>query len=94
MWLVRASSAAPNFLKQRRKQAAGGVFLFGYFILDKKNKVTRLKAKKNITLDLRCANKHQFAHPTCFGYFLLSKQKQSDSPEGEKKHYAIWFMVY
>jgi hypothetical protein len=26
----------------------GGVFLFGYFILDKQNKVTRLEAKKNI----------------------------------------------
>ena len=37
VWLVRASSAAPNFLNQRRKQAAGGVFLFGYFILDKQN---------------------------------------------------------
>ena len=67
MWLVRASSAAPSFLKQRReaKAVVGGVFLFGYFILDKQNKVPRLEAKKNITLDLRCANKHQFAHPTC-----------------------------
>ena len=49
VWFVRASSAATNFLKQRRKQAAGGVFLFGYFILDKQNKVSRLRAKKNIT---------------------------------------------
>ena len=47
VWLVRASSVAPNFLKQRRKQAVGGVFLFGYFILDKQNKVSRLKAKKD-----------------------------------------------
>jgi hypothetical protein len=48
VWHVRASSAAPNFLKQHRKQAVGGVFLFGYFILDKQNKVSRLRAKKNI----------------------------------------------
>ena len=47
VWLVRASSAAPNFLNQRRKQAAGGVFLFGYFILDKQNKVSRLEAKRD-----------------------------------------------
>ena len=49
VWLVRASSAAPNFLNQHRKQAAGGVFLFGYFILDKQNKVSRLEAKRNAT---------------------------------------------
>ena len=35
VWLVRASSAAPNFLKQRRKQAAGGALFFGYFLLSK-----------------------------------------------------------
>jgi hypothetical protein len=29
---------------------AGGVFLFGYFLLDKQKKVTRLKAKKNISV--------------------------------------------
>jgi hypothetical protein len=40
-----ASSAAARFGEKRRKQAAGGVFLFGYFILDKQNKVSRLRAK-------------------------------------------------
>lgn len=34
--------------EQHRKQAGGGVFLFGYFILDKQNKVPRLKAKENV----------------------------------------------
>ena len=43
-----ASSAAPNFLKQRRKQAVGGALFFGYFLLSKQKKVTRLKAKNNI----------------------------------------------
>ena len=42
-----ASSAAPNFLKQRRKQAAGGALFFGYFLLAKQKKVTRLEAKKH-----------------------------------------------
>jgi hypothetical protein len=32
---------AAHEAEQRRKQAGGGVFLFGYFILDKQNKVTR-----------------------------------------------------
>jgi hypothetical protein len=41
-----------------------GVFLFGYFILDKQNKVSRLEAKKTLSLDYWCANKNQFAHPT------------------------------
>ena len=64
--LSEASSAAARFGEKHRKQAAGGVFLFGYFILDKQNKVLRLEAKKSTTLDLRCANKHQFARPTCY----------------------------
>ena len=37
-----ASSAAPNFLKQRRKQAVGGALFFGYFLLSKQKKVTRM----------------------------------------------------
>ena len=41
MLFVRASSAAPNFLKQRRKRAAGGSLLFGYFFLATQEKVTR-----------------------------------------------------
>ena len=48
VWLVRASSIDAHEGEQRRKQAGGGVFLFGYFILDKQNKVPRLKAKKEI----------------------------------------------
>ena len=64
LWLVRASSAAPTFLKQHRKQAVGGSLFFGFFLLAKQKKETRLEAKKSITLDLWCANKHQFAHPT------------------------------
>jgi hypothetical protein len=43
-----ASSAAPNFLNQRRKQAAGGSLFFGDFLLAKQKKVTRLEAKKII----------------------------------------------
>jgi len=48
VWLARASSIDVHEGEQRRKQAGGGVFLFGYFILDKQNKVPRLKAKKEI----------------------------------------------
>jgi hypothetical protein len=62
-----ASSAAPNFLKQRRKQAAGGVFLFGDFILDKQNKVTRLEAKKNI----HTAHRKQ-VRPTTLSTFVFN----------------------
>ena len=54
VWLVRASSAAPNILKQHREQAEGGVFLFGYFILDKQNKVPCLKAKRNFNVNYVC----------------------------------------
>lgn len=39
---------AAHEVEQRRKQAGGGAFLFGYFILGKQNKVTRLGAKNNI----------------------------------------------
>jgi len=46
VWLVRASLIDAHEGEQRRKQAGGGVFLFGYFILDKQNKVSRLKAKR------------------------------------------------
>ena len=42
---ARASSIDAHKGEQRRKQAGGGVFLFGYFILDKQNKVPRLEAK-------------------------------------------------
>jgi hypothetical protein len=31
--------------EQRRKQAVGGVVYFGYFLLDKQNKVTRIEVK-------------------------------------------------
>jgi hypothetical protein len=65
VWLVGASSAAANFLKQRRKQAVGGSLFFGFFLLATQKKETRLEVKKNIKLDSGCANKHQFAHPTC-----------------------------
>jgi 2-hydroxychromene-2-carboxylate isomerase len=43
-----ASSAAARFVEKRREAEGrgGGVFLFGYFILDKQNKVPRLGAKK------------------------------------------------
>ena len=41
-----------------------GSFFFGFFLLAKQKKETRLKAKKNIQLDLRCANTNQFTHPT------------------------------
>ena len=43
--LSEASSAAPNFLKQRRKQAVEGALFFGDFLLSKQKKVTRLEAK-------------------------------------------------
>ena len=54
LWLVRASSAAPDFLK-RRREAEGrgrGSLFFGFFLLAKQKKETRLGAKKSITLDL------------------------------------------
>jgi len=35
--------------EQRRKQAVGGAFFFGYLLLSKQKKVTRLEAKRNIT---------------------------------------------
>ena len=47
VWLARASSIDVHEGEQRRKQAGGGVFLFGYFILDKQNKVPRLEAKRD-----------------------------------------------
>jgi len=50
---ARASLIDAHEGEQRRKQAGGGVFLFGYFILDKQNKVPRLEAKSRAHL---CAN--------------------------------------
>ena len=52
-WLVRASCAAAYFIAQLRKAVglAVGCFLFGYFILGKQNKVTRLKAKTILKMD-------------------------------------------
>ena len=44
LWFLqaaRASSIDAHEGEQRRKKAGGGVFLFGYFILDKQNKVPR-----------------------------------------------------
>ena len=49
VWFVRASSAAPNFLKLHRKQAVGDTLFFGYFLLSKQKKVTRLEAKTSVT---------------------------------------------
>ena len=48
VWGCKPSSAAARFGEKRREAEGrgGGVFLFSYFILDKKNKVTRLEAKK------------------------------------------------
>ena len=43
------SSAAARFGEKRRKQAAGGNLFFGYFLLAKQKKVTRLEAKKTYT---------------------------------------------
>jgi hypothetical protein len=37
VWLVRASLIAARYGEQRKEEAAGGVFLFGHFILDKQN---------------------------------------------------------
>ena len=48
VWLVRASLIDAHEGEQHRIQAGGGVFLFGYFILDKQNKVPRLRAKRNV----------------------------------------------
>jgi hypothetical protein len=42
-----SSAAAPNAALRPKDEAARGVFLFGYFILDKQNKVPRLRAKKD-----------------------------------------------
>ena len=47
---ARASLIDAHEGEQRRgfrRNVGGGVFLFGYFILDKQNKVPRLKAKRN-----------------------------------------------
>ena len=69
VWLVRASSAAPNFLKHRREaegRGRGVLFSLVTSFWASKSKVTRLKAKRNTTpFDLWCANTNQFAHPTC-----------------------------
>ena len=45
-----ASSAAARFGEKHRKQAVGGSLFFGYFILDKEKKVTRIEAKKKCYL--------------------------------------------
>lgn len=37
---------AAHEAEQHRKQAGGGALLFGYFLLSKQKKVTRLEAKK------------------------------------------------
>ena len=52
VWLVRASLIDAHEAEQHRgfrRNVGGGVFLFGYFILDKQNKVPRLEAKRNVT---------------------------------------------
>jgi hypothetical protein len=52
VWLVRASSAAPNFLNQRRKQAAGGALFFGYFLLSKQKQSDSLRSEKMVQFPL------------------------------------------
>ncbi|MBC7756832.1 MAG: hypothetical protein H7Z20_09395 [Bdellovibrio sp.] len=42
-----ASSAAARFGEKRRKQAARGSLFFGFFLLAKQKKETRLKAKSH-----------------------------------------------
>jgi hypothetical protein len=47
LWSVqaaRASSIAAHWNEQRRKQAAEGALLFGYFLLSKQKKVTSCRA--------------------------------------------------
>jgi hypothetical protein len=39
---------AAHQAEQHRKQAVGGVIYFGYFLLDKQKKVTRLEAKGDL----------------------------------------------
>jgi hypothetical protein len=41
VWLVRAGLIAARYGEQHKEEVTGGVFLFGYFILDKQNKITR-----------------------------------------------------
>ena len=46
----RVAQAAPDEALRQRIQAAGGVFCFGYFPLDKQRKVTRLSGESDINL--------------------------------------------
>jgi hypothetical protein len=39
---------AAHQAEQHRKQAVGGVIYFGYFLLDKQKKVTRLEVKGDL----------------------------------------------
>ncbi len=47
-------SLAAQQAEQHRKQAVGGVFLFGYFILDKQNKVTRKSRESDYSHTVQC----------------------------------------
>ncbi len=48
VWLVRASSTAPNFLKQRRKQAVGGALFFGYLSFEQAKESNSPRGGKKI----------------------------------------------
>ena len=58
---------AARYGEQRKEEAAGGVFLFGYFILDKQNKVTCCRATPDKTylsllLNLISLNRKHLPH--------------------------------
>ncbi|MDP3211180.1 hypothetical protein [Methylotenera sp.] len=47
---------AAHEAEQHRKQAGGGALFFGYLLLSKQKKVTRLKAKNNIAYGVLLAS--------------------------------------
>ena len=47
-------SIAAHEAEQRRKQAVGGVVYFGYFLLDKQKKVTRLSRESDLSHKAQC----------------------------------------
>lgn len=46
--LIGEFTLAAHETEQRRKQAVGGALFFGYLLLSKQKKVTRLEAKRNL----------------------------------------------
>lgn len=59
-------------IEQHREKAAGGAFLFGYFILGKQNKVTCREAKNIIQNTFQLHQNALMTIPEMFSQFLVN----------------------